>query len=202
MKSTTGDATQRDTQRDIDVSRVASNVASGVTITAASKQLGVTVRTVQRRLDSGVLRSIMRDGRRLVLLDSGATPSATQRDTLTRHATPNVASRDTSRDTAPGDMTTKYVAQIEAENRFLRGQIEEGNRNAAELRSALRKALDNAPKMLTNGTTTAPESPISGDNRGREGLGAAASNGTQDAPENEDEVDFDEIESLIYRAFK
>lgn len=172
MKSTTRNATQRDTQRDI----VVSSVASGVTITAAAGVLGVTVRTVQRRLDSGILRSIMRDGRRLVLLDSGATDrateNATQRDTMTRHATPNVASRDT----APDDMATKYVAQIEAENRFLRLQIEEGNRNAAELRSALRKSLDNAPRQLTAGTPAPDEparterfGPQNHDGRGREG---------------------------------
>jgi hypothetical protein len=46
-------------------------------------------------------------------------------------------------------------------NSFFRGQIEEGNRNSAELRAALRKALEAMPRALTTGTATAPEAPIS-----------------------------------------
>lgn len=187
--------TQRDTQHDIDVSRV----ASGVTITAAAQRLGVSVRTVQRRLDSGVLRSIERDGRRLVLLDSGTAQGDTKRDTVTRHATENDATRDTAQD----DMTTRYVAQIEAENRFLRLQVEEGNRNAAELRAALRKALDNAPKMITMGAAeSAPERPKAPSNGAGEQTHVVVGNGAQNAPESSDVVDFDEIEAMIYRAFK
>ncbi len=64
------------------------------------------------------------------------------------------------------DFAARYVAQIEEENRFLRAQVEEGNRNAAELRAALRKALDAQPRQLTSGTTEAPaQSPETAQNR-------------------------------------
>ncbi len=52
-------------------------------------------------------------------------------------------------------------AEIERErelSRFLKSQIEEGNRNAAELRAALRKALEIAPRQLEQGNAnSAPE---------------------------------------------
>jgi excisionase family DNA binding protein len=57
------------------------------------------------------------------------------------------------------DYAARYVAQIEKENAFLKLQIEEGNRNAAELRAALRKALEAQPRALTTGTTEANAAP-------------------------------------------
>lgn len=53
----------------------------------------------------------------------------------------------------------RYVSQLETENAFLRAQIEEGNRNAAELRAALREALKAQPRQLEQGNA-APEMPL------------------------------------------
>jgi hypothetical protein len=75
------------------------------------------------------------------------------------------------------DFAARYVTQIEAENRFLKLQIEEGNRNAAELRASLRAALSAMPKQLTSGTPeTAPESPTATAKRADEGLDGASGN--------------------------
>jgi hypothetical protein len=52
-----------------------------VTITEAHERLGLSVRTVQRRLDRGELKAVERDGKRMVLLPSHeATGDAIQRD--------------------------------------------------------------------------------------------------------------------------
>jgi hypothetical protein len=59
----------------------------------------------------------------------------------------------------PPDFAARYIAQIEDENRFLKLQIEEGNRNAGELRAALRKALEAQPRQLTSGQESPTEAP-------------------------------------------
>ena len=68
---------------------------------------------------------------------------------------PQVADRD---EAAP-DFRARYIAQMEAENSFLKSQLEDANRNAAELRAALRKALEIAPRQLTPGTPTDATAP-------------------------------------------
>ena len=100
------------------------------------------------------------------------------------------------------EMLRATVERDTSEISFLRGVIEQLQRDGAETRAALREALK-SPKQLTSGTTqTAPESPISSDNRAGEQIHVGAPFTAQDAAESGDEVDFDEIESLIYRAFK
>lgn len=181
------------------VSRDAPNVALGDTITATARRLGVSVRTVQRRLDSGILRSIERDGRRFVLLDGDATQGdttrqnvvsrdTTQRDSVTRHATPD----DATRDTTQGDMGGRYVTQLERENAFLKAQIEEGNRNAAELRAALRKALEAQPRALPMGASEPAPTPQESPRMPPVETGGADSISP----------DFDEINNLIFKCFK
>lgn len=99
-------------------------------------------------------------------LQTTPTPQETTLPTQETTATTGNDTDGATRTTAD-DMTARYIAQIERENAFLRAQVEEGNRNAAELRAALREALRNAPKQLTAGNgaseteipTTAPEQP-------------------------------------------
>jgi len=64
-------------------------------------------------------------------------------------------------------------------NRFLKSQIEEGNRNAAELRAALRKALEIAPRQLAAPTATA----TNGQQRDHDGAANNVPIDTPDAPE-------------------
>lgn len=142
------------------------HAARWIDATEAARLLGVSVRGVQRRCRAGKLAA------RLVSTPSGQqweinaqtltngagshdtddTQPATQTTRATEETTPNDtndATRTTPATKAPDtDLNARYVAQIEAENRFLRAQIEEGNRNAAELRKALNEALKIAPRQL------------------------------------------------------
>jgi excisionase family DNA binding protein len=74
--------------------------------------------------------------------------------------------RNADQDDAAPDFRAKYIAELEAANGFLKSQIEDANRNAAELRAALRAALKltagtSAPQ-LTTGTPEPPERGQSG----------------------------------------
>jgi hypothetical protein len=56
-------------------------------------------------------------------------------------------------DACPDTQSDEVVALLKAENAFLRGMVEQHQRSEAELRAALRKALDAMPKALTSGST-------------------------------------------------
>lgn len=135
------------------------------TIHDAARRLGLSVRTVQRRIQNGDLSTIERDGKRLVVLDDSATNGAT----LTRQTTTNDA---TARDTG-GEL----LAQLQAENEYLKAQVdawrlqaEAANRTASETAAALRKALDAMPRELAAPAQStlptpradAPQTPQSG----------------------------------------
>jgi excisionase family DNA binding protein len=63
-------------------------------------------------------------------------------------------------DSAPSQWQQRET-DFRDEIKFLRGLVEQRDRDAAELRSALRAALDNAPKQLMQGTSNSVEAPIS-----------------------------------------
>lgn len=121
--------------------------------TEAAQRLGVSSRSIQRRCRAGKLTA------RLVSTPSGQqweinaqtlTNDARSHDTDDIQPTTQTTEGTTPATKAPDtDLNARYVAQIEAENRFLKAQIEEGNRNAAELRKALNEALKIAPRQLT-----------------------------------------------------
>ena len=143
-KDATRDTTKGDTTRD------------SVTVTEAARRLGVSVRTVQRKLDSGELQAIRRDGKRRVLLSPDATTrqaDATERDNVTRQkATPDATERDTAQAGSTPDLAAQ-LTQSREEILFLRGLVEQHQRSEAELRAALRKSLDAMPKALASGST-------------------------------------------------
>jgi excisionase family DNA binding protein len=91
-------ATRGDSQRD------------SATITEAARILGVSVRTVQRRLDNGKLESFESEGKRFVRLTPDATANATQGDSVTRHDAPSDA---TEGDTRLGRLEGYQMAQFE-----------------------------------------------------------------------------------------
>jgi excisionase family DNA binding protein len=166
--------------------------ADFLTVAQAALILGVTPRTMQRQCRAGKLparRVETEFGEKWEIdraaVEKAATEATTQprqgsdeattiAATTPRHVAPvsqpqaeviPAAVSSISDQHAP-DFAVRYVAQIEEENRFLRAQVEEGNRNAAELRAALRKALDAQPRQLTSGTTEAPaQSPETAQNR-------------------------------------
>ncbi len=141
------DATQGDSRRDSkgDTSR------DTATVTEAAKLLGVTIRTVQRRLDRGELNSIEEGGKRLVLMPAKATAdtsgNAIRRDSDTRHdATGDVTGHEAvarlleEKDARIADLRATVDAQ--------RLQIEAANRTAAETAAAMRDLVKLQAKAL------------------------------------------------------
>jgi excisionase family DNA binding protein len=138
----TNDATRDTTERD------------NVSFEEAARRLGVSLRTVQRRVRDGHLNSIESEGGRLVCLTPDATEGAT-RDKPCRDsdATPRQIDA-TKRATAQAGSTPDVaasLAQSREEVLFLRGLVEQHQRSESELRAALRKALDAMPKALPDG---------------------------------------------------
>lgn len=134
-QTATNDAT-RDTTS-LDLSR------QGVALPVAAKALGVSLRTVQRRLDRGELGFTERDGKRFVLLEPGADARDKTRDSDATHDT-------TARQVdATRDKNHERESELKEEIRFLRGLVEQRDRDAAELRAALREALKVVPRQLT-----------------------------------------------------
>ncbi len=142
------------------------------TVAQVAQLLGITPRAIQRRCQAGkyVTRRVETPKGEAWEIDAASietTATGTTNATATDHERqPEPFAERTTNQSEPSandsqrqpDFAARYVAQIEAENRFLKLQIEEGNRNAAELRAALRKALDAQPRQLTEGTAAAPES--------------------------------------------
>ncbi len=54
-------------------------------------------------------------------------------------------------DRTPDAQNGEVLALLKSENTFLRGLVEQRDRDAAELRAALRKALEAMPKAITSG---------------------------------------------------
>lgn len=142
----TNDATRDTTPSDLS--------RHGVALPDAARALGVSLRTLQRRLDRGEIGFVERDGKRFALLDGAADGRDKPRDSDAT-ARQVVVSRDTTRDTSTrqtADVSSERVAELREEVRFLRGLVEQRDRDAAELRAALREALKAQPKQLTQGT--------------------------------------------------
>jgi excisionase family DNA binding protein len=141
-----------------------------VTITEAARLLGISVRTVQRRLDAGTLEAVEDEGKRLVRLPSDATAQAIG---YTSHDAPGMSSgtphgatgnttaqATTAASDATRDASGELVAELRDQVKFLRSQVEEHARAEAELRAALREALRMQAKALPEpGQETAQTAP-------------------------------------------
>jgi excisionase family DNA binding protein len=130
-----------------------------VSITEAARRLDCSVRTVQRRLDAGELEPVEVAGKRCVRLSSDVPSDApsdkreaargTSRDdrkngTSVEGRRQNDAPHDKSSGTSHDverDAKRDMTAHLIEENRFLRSALEARDRDAAELRAALREAL-------------------------------------------------------------
>lgn len=97
-------------------------------------------------------------------------------------------------------ISSEREAELKEEIQFLRGVVESDRRDMAELRAALRKALDNAPKQLTIGAAeTAPATPaISPD----EVLPVAAANEPQTAPERDEPTTYGELADWLEKEMR
>ncbi len=145
-QNATVDATRDTTKRDT------------VTFEEAAHHLGVSLRTVQRRVRTGDLSTIERGGARLVCLESDATEAATTRQVDATESDNDATKHDSSHDT-----TGKLLAHLQTENEYLKEQVnawrlqaEAANRQASETSAALRKALDAMPKMIEAGSGSTP----------------------------------------------
>jgi len=133
-----------------------------LTLEEAARSLGVSLRTVQRRIKDGDLSTIESDGARLVCLASDATEAATEAATPARqNATSDATARQidaTKRDSAP-DARADLLAHLRTENEYLKSQVdawrlqtEAANRTASETAAALREALKAMPRAIEAGS--------------------------------------------------
>jgi hypothetical protein len=180
-----------------------------VSTAKAAAALGVSERTVLRRAAAGKLESRRETTARgvvvVVSLESQDVPTGadivrTGADTQTTLETPpNGVEVPTGADGAVRGADTTLTAHLLDENRFLRGVIEQLQRDGAETRASLREALK-APRQLTSGTVqTTPDPRVSSDNRADGQIPVGAANEAGNDAENDD---LDEINDLIYRVFK
>jgi excisionase family DNA binding protein len=150
---------------------------SDLTVSQAAARLGISERTVQRRCKRGTITARLEttpDGTQWLIngatLPTGDGTTADTADKVTTHTNAparsqnecltadNGATLPTPRDKVPTGDDTRLLDHLQAENSFLREQIEAwrlqaeaANRTAAETSAALRKALDQMPKAITDG---------------------------------------------------
>ncbi len=160
--SATPDATKDTTVEPVVTSGAPSEQAATdepVSLLEASRVLGVSLRTVQRRIKAGDLETIERDGERMVILPL-ATVAATRPATTTRDAAtapqPVTTEQATTTGTATSDATeaARLREDLEREReqvKFLRGLVEAHQRSEAELRQTLREALRLSARALPEG---------------------------------------------------
>lgn len=133
--------------------------------------LGISKRAVQSRCKRGLYRSrrVQTPQGEAWEIDAATVEGTANHDPQTREPFTVKSREEGANFTANGkpaapDFAGRYVEQLERENAFLRAQIEEGNRNAAEIRAALREALKAQPRQLGTASdraqiVTAPETP-------------------------------------------
>lgn len=133
-----------------------------LTVAQVARLWGVSGRTVQRQCHAGKLRARRVESEfgeqweiERAQVEQAATQRrqdpdkpATQATTMSRH----VAPMSHPQPEAAPDFTARYIDRLESENDFLRRALEQRDRDAAELRAALREALKIAPRQLEQGT--------------------------------------------------
>ncbi len=163
----------------------------------------------QWQIERGALIRASRGADRPDTNDTQSADTNDSNDTLKGEATTLTTPKAPTPTTAPtqGADTHLTTFQLEAarrevdakaeEIRFLRGLVEQRDRDAAELRAALREALKAMPKQLTAGmpgaAPSAPESPRTTAKHGDEQR--------QAAPPEPGDADMSEIEDLIFKVF-
>jgi hypothetical protein len=157
------------------------NEGEWLTTAEACHVLGISDRTLKRRVEAGAIESrleaLPRGGvRRLVRATERAGQEKTaegpnvratnERKSETARASEEIRAGHAGQieratrgpEVESGNVATPQVERLEKEVEFLRGLVEQHQRAEAELRASLRAALSAMPKQLTEGTPTAPES--------------------------------------------
>jgi hypothetical protein len=155
-----------------------------LSVAQAAEKVGVSHRAIQRRCQSGkyeARRVETPKGEqwqvRADSIDTRATTATHERDSIPDDAD---AKRDDSRDDRDALEVAALKSQIEKEHQerqrdseqisFLRGLIEQHQRSEAELRAALRKALDAQPRQLTGPESKDSPPDLSAEKSQGEGL--------------------------------
>ncbi len=127
-----------------------------LTVAEAAARLGISTRAVQKRCANGSITAQRIGGQWQVLqLDAMRTDSHSKRTepanerTIGREPNHELASQNELQNEPAA--AAALLAQSRDEVLFLRGLIEQRDRDAAELRAALRKALEAMPKALPDG---------------------------------------------------
>jgi hypothetical protein len=187
--------------------------ARWVSVAQASAALNLSEKTVRKRIATGHLESKRVPQKRggisyLVALETETETELLEAGTEAERKPASVkgqtetevlhSKRNRNGSGTELEMLHATVERDASEISFLRGVIEQLQRDGAETRASLREALK-APRQLTTGTPgTAPESPISGDNRAGEQIHVGAEKGAQDAPESLSYADIaDELERSL-----
>ncbi len=128
-----------------------------LTVSQAAARLGVSERTVQRRCKSGKLAAKLESGEEGAawMVDGSKLPTgaATDDRLTTGENTQNTIESAQSVVSVPTGAASGLLEHLRIENTFLRGLVEQRDRDAAELRAALREAL----KMSNRALPAVPE---------------------------------------------
>ena len=137
-----------------------------ITAAEAAALEGITTRAAQRRAAAGkyeakrvetqqgeqwLINPATLKGRPTTPTDATDSPDPKADSTPDRHPD--------RRDPDPDAPTRKEVEKLESEVAFLRGLVEQRDRDAAELRAALREALRAMPKQLGEGAPAVLQPP-------------------------------------------
>jgi hypothetical protein len=146
--------------------------ANWISVSQASAALNVSEKTVRKRIKTGEMEAKRVPQKRggisyLVSLETETEVEVEPEPERNRKGsnngfikpeTPTEPERKRGGSETELEMVREQLQRERELNAFFRLQIEEGNRNAAELRAALRKALEAMPKAITSGAAeTAPE---------------------------------------------
>ncbi len=167
---------KRDDRDDADANTATTATLSAtqwLSVTVVARLVGVSPRAIQRRCQAGKYNArLVRAPKGEVwevdaaTLETGATGTATLSTTTATLNRDDADSkrddRDANHDAQPQNIPAvvsqwkEQEGELKDEIRFLRNVIEAQQRDAAELRQSLKKALEIAPRQLTQGD--APES--------------------------------------------
>jgi hypothetical protein len=142
-----------------------------LTVAQASAALGIGERAVQKRCEAGKInarRTVTPQGARWEINPNEITRTPERTNEPDEPKTPEPANQKPETDsfavqnhpperTEPANepnRTTEREAELKAEVIFLRGVVEAQNRDAAELRAALREALKISNRALVESTST------------------------------------------------
>jgi hypothetical protein len=131
-----------------------------LTINQAAARLGISERTLRRRIKAGAVKArkvACEGGGTQLLIEVHSVPAKVTRtpDTVPDNFESENANVPDTRagqsDSVPDTANGEVLALLKSENAFLRGLVEQRDRDAAELRAALREALKAMPKALPDG---------------------------------------------------